>query len=742
MNSPLPRTLQTEEFASRLSILIETLPEAIYFKDGDGRWRVVNSAGLQLFKLAGHAWEGQTDLELGATYPGLGEAFQTCYRSDEIAWAQRTRSTTLESVVDPVTGTKSIFDVSKIPLFHADGTRRGLVVVARDVTAQQELEAREFRQRNNLRQISEIAALSHMPLAEQLSRALAVGAAHLGVEFGIVSHIEGDIYRIVSQLSPPDTLKDGQEFPLDKTCCSLTLEKDSVLAIDDMSASPYKGHSCYENFKLETYIGAPLRVNGDIYGTVNFSSSVRYHRSFDSGDLEFVHLLSRWAQSVIERDLIERRLRDSEKQLQSIIENEPECVKILAQDGTLLKMNRAGLAMVEADSLLEVYGTDVVNLVKPDYQARFKSLTKQVFEGVPGRMIFEMRGLKGTERWLETNAVPLTDSEGKIVSLLSVTRDVSEQKRVEMALRESEKRFRDTLEHAPIGMTVASLKGQILLANKAFCNMLGYDKDELESMRFSDFTHPDDLHKSLSLRQQLLENTIDSYQSEKRYMHKSGCVVWVQISVTTLRDDSGIPTRFVAQIEDVSQRKRDHELIHQLAYYDTLTNLPNRRLLTDRFDQAIAQAKRYRRSLAVMFLDLDHFKEINDRYGHDVGDELLKEVADRIAKCVRVGDTVSRQGGDEFIVVLPEVSQQEDAEAVARKILDALATPIPVGTQALRVTTSIGVSIRPVDGSENATDLMKKADMAMYAAKDAGRNQFRICKCPPGYSSTRCISVG
>jgi diguanylate cyclase (GGDEF)-like protein len=174
----------------------------------------------------------------------------------------------------------------------------------------------------------------------------------------------------------------------------------------------------------------------------------------------------------------------------------------------------------------------------------------------------------------------------------------------------------------------------------------------------------------------------------------------------------------------VAQLKRSEEQVRQLAYYDSLTELPNRRLLLDRLGQALAHARRNHNSMAVMFLDLDRFKTINDTLGHETGDELLKQVALRWTDCMRAGDTVCRSGGDEFIVVLPEISLPQDAALVAAKMVNALSEPIAVGDQRIQASTSVGIAVYPVDGSDDVQELMKKADQAMYAAKAQGRNRY------------------
>ena len=299
-----------------------------------------------------------------------------------------------------------------------------------------------------------------------------------------------------------------------------------------------------------------------------------------------------------------------------------------------------------------------------------------------------------------------------------------EREQADEALRESEETFRTILDNAPIGMAVVSLEGYFVLVNLALCSIVGYTKEELERRTFQEITHPDDLNADLANLQHLVDGGSNSYRMEKRYLHKDGHVVWVQLTVTAQRDACGHPITFIAQIEDISDRKIQRERIHQLAYYDALTELPNRRLLKDRLKQALNQAKRFERSLAVMFLDLDRFKEVNDSLGHDAGDELLKIVSGRLVACVRGVDTVSRQGGDEFIIVLEEIADPQDAAVVARKVIDAVNEPIDLQGHIVRITTSIGIAVYPVNGREDARTLMKHADKAMYQAKEMGRNGF------------------
>lgn len=314
--------------------------------------------------------------------------------------------------------------------------------------------------------------------------------------------------------------------------------------------------------------------------------------------------------------------------------------------------------------------------------------------------------------------------EDDVVGSVAAFQDITPRLEAERSLREAEALFRSALENAPIGMAIVSLDGHFTKVNRVLCRIVGYDMLELETLTFAAITHPDDLNADLNNVQRLLNGEIDDYQMEKRYIRKDGEMVWVQLTASLMRDADREPLYFLAQIEDITERKRHQEQIRLLAFYDILTGLPNRRLFLDHFDHVLTQAKRYQRSLALMFLDLDHFKQVNDTLGHDAGDELLQEVAARLTASVRHGDTVSRQGGDEFVIVLTEITHPEDAAQVAEKILDALHKPIMIHEHEVNVGASIGIAIYPVDGTDDIQDLMKKADSAMYSAKESGRNQY------------------
>lgn len=331
----------------------------------------------------------------------------------------------------------------------------------------------------------------------------------------------------------------------------------------------------------------------------------------------------------------------------------------------------------------------------------------------------------GTSLHMDVTSVPMI-REGKLCGAVVVFDDIGDRKKIESALRASEKSFREMMESAPIGMAIVSLQGQFTNVNQALCNILHYSKEMLVATTFQEITHPDDLATDLGYVQQLLEGTLNNYQMEKRYIRQDQSLVWVQLTVSIFRDEDHIPQYFIAQIEDITARKNQYEDVRQKAYFDALTSLPNRRLLLTRLHEVHDELQHSRQMAALLFLDLDHFKHINDTLGHETGDGLLKEVAVRLQECLREGDTVSRLGGDEFVILLPELEESGNAAHVAQKVLSSFMSPVQVGRHEIQVGISVGVALYAGDPQVSVPDWMKQADQAMYDAKGAGRNRYQI----------------
>jgi diguanylate cyclase (GGDEF)-like protein/PAS domain S-box-containing protein len=278
--------------------------------------------------------------------------------------------------------------------------------------------------------------------------------------------------------------------------------------------------------------------------------------------------------------------------------------------------------------------------------------------------------------------------------------------------------FEQVFERAPIGTGLLDQDGRWLLVNRALCEITGYTVEELIGRRLQDIAHPDDAHNDVAQRERLLAEEIPAYQIEKRYFDAAGEVMSAIFSVSLVRDQDGAPLHYIAQLQDISERKRLEEHLRHLADHDPLTGLRNRRLFEHDLELQVARSQRYGELAALMAIDLDDFKQVNDRHGHKVGDDTLKVVAKALTRRLRATDLVARLGGDEFAVLLPHIGE----EGVAI-VLDGLMRVIPgcgvdIGDAVLHPSASIGFAL--IDQrTASAEQVLVEADRAMYAAKRA-----------------------
>ena len=287
--------------------------------------------------------------------------------------------------------------------------------------------------------------------------------------------------------------------------------------------------------------------------------------------------------------------------------------------------------------------------------------------------------------------------------------------------------FENAFTHAPIGMALVDVAGRLLRVNDALCRITGYSAEQVRARSFRDLSDPDDVDVDALQNQALLDGRIPTYQVEKRYRHAWGHPVWVQLSVSLVLDDEGRPLHLIAQVQDISERKELEGRLEHLVDHDYLTALFNARRFEQALDQEIKSAARYGGGGAVLLLDLDHFKEVNDEFGHKAGDDLLKTVAAALRGRIRDTDVLARLGGDEFGIILPQVDARQ-AEVVAEGIVKALRRQTAIlAEHQIPVTASVGVAL--FDSLTNI-EILAAADLAMYEAKEAGRNRFAIYRPP------------
>lgn len=341
---------------------------------------------------------------------------------------------------------------------------------------------------------------------------------------------------------------------------------------------------------------------------------------------------------------------------------------------------------------------------------------------------------------VEYRSSPILVDDAAVGAIVTFN-DISERKQIEEALKASEVRFKLIFNEAPLGIAlIDSLTGHIYSVNPMFAKIAGRSMEEMAHIDWMSITHPDDLQKDLDNMALLNGGEISGFQMEKRFLHHDdGTPIWINMTIAPVYAEDKANPRHLCMIEDITERKQMEDQIRQLAFHDPLTKLPNRRLVTDRLIQAIASSKRSGCYNALMFIDLDNFKPVNDTHGHAAGDLLLIEVADRLRHCVREVDTVGRIGGDEFVVMLIDLNEDR-AQAASQAKFDAEKIRIRLSEPYLLTikhegkpdtivehlcSASIGVALFS-KYETNHNDILKWADEVMYQAKDAGRDLIRF----------------
>ncbi|MBX3707649.1 MAG: EAL domain-containing protein [Pseudomonadales bacterium] len=339
------------------------------------------------------------------------------------------------------------------------------------------------------------------------------------------------------------------------------------------------------------------------------------------------------------------------------------------------------------------------------------------------------RNVEMTFRHVSGKAIPtlvsgaLIDLDGE-PGVLCISKNVSELRDAQERLRESEERFRGAFENAPIGILLLDVDGRIFQANRFIEELLGYAIATMSDVRVGDLVPDEDRAELEHELAQLIAGGEPHRRTERRMRCASGIEIWTTVHLVLQRRPDGGPHYCIMQIADITEMKRSQQAMERLAFYDTLTDLANRRLFNERLGVTVDQCRRDGHQAALLYLDLDQFKRVNDTLGHDAGDLLLREVAGRLLACVRSADTVARSGGDEFTILLASIESPMVAAEVARRILTVLRTPVRIAGHDLVVTTSIGITLLPDDGVEPQL-LLKNADLAMYRAKEQGRNNYQ-----------------
>jgi diguanylate cyclase (GGDEF)-like protein/PAS domain S-box-containing protein len=421
----------------------------------------------------------------------------------------------------------------------------------------------------------------------------------------------------------------------------------------------------------------------------------------------------------------EEELYRSHQMLQTILDTIPQRVFWKDRNCTYLGCNRILATDAGLNNPAEIIGKSDFDLAWSETAEAYRADDKLVMEQGSAKLGFEeiQDRPDGGRVWLWTSKLPLWNREGKVIGVIGTYEDITERKQAEQALRISEKRYRLLFERNLAGVFRTTLEGRVLECNYAAARIFGYDSpEEVLALPVTSLYHTASDREAF-LRKLKSEKSLTNH--EMRFRRKNGDSVCAMLNVSLVDDDSGIASIVEGTFIDITERKVAEERVQSLAYYDALTGLPNRALLQDRLSKALASARRRKDKVALLFLDLDRFKDINDSLGHSLGDLLLQNVAERLKRWAREQDTVARLGGDEFLIVLTNVKEIADAFVAAERFMHAMTAEFVVQGHSLSISCSVGISMFPEHGTDNEI-LIKNADAAMYSAKESGRNNFRF----------------
>ncbi len=412
----------------------------------------------------------------------------------------------------------------------------------------------------------------------------------------------------------------------------------------------------------------------------------------------------------------------SERRFRALAQRSSDLAIVLQPDGTLAYVSPAvrGISGLEAGALIGACCWDFVHPDDiPDLAAAVSRLPAE------GIVTGEWRFVTASGwRWFEMTLTDMRDDDA-VGGIVGNIRDVTDRRRALEGMRTLAERFRRVFDESPLGKMIVDTDLRIVEANQTLCENLGYSPGALQGVCVDDLVSPLQAVEQRDGWGRLFAGEVDSLRLDLAYRRHDGSEVVARLKASALHDEAGVASTCICEVEDVTEQVRADEELAWRALTDPLTSLPNRVLLHDRLSQALGRLSREDGIVAVLFLDVDRLKFVNDTLGHDAGDEMLIEIANRLSNSVRATDTVARFGGDEFVVVAEDVLDETTAVALGRHLIDSVAAPLKAGGRILTPSVSVGIALT-TDPQAEPTALVRQADLAMYQAKDQGGMRCQV----------------
>ncbi|NOR51011.1 MAG: PAS domain S-box protein, partial [Gammaproteobacteria bacterium] len=794
------------EYQEQLITFMETLPDAVFLKDGEGRWQLTNKLARTLFQLDDYPWQGKTDAELGAERHDFLVAHEECSASDDRAWEAKCISIDNEEVIGP-DGSLCTFEVRKMPLFSHDGERKALVIIARDITernqAEKKLQQLHLEKSIILDNVSVGVAflkdrtiiwmnqnmlimfgyeIDEMDEIEGFSTERFYPSADDYRRLGAEAHpimMQGETYQTERQMRckdgslfwcrlsgkavDPDNLSEGSIWLLEDITNYMLAEEQlrnlsraveqshSTIVITDLDANIEFVNPAFTRstgYTLEEVLGQNPRILKSGEQDAAFYKEMwdiltageqwqgELHNRRKDGSLywEFAaispvkdesgkttHYVA-VKENITEHREAEEALKESEErfELAMSVANDGIWDWDLVKDTLVFDTRYYTLAGYEPDEFPSEF-KEWEKRVHPHDVRNALFAIEEHFAGWSDAFDIEYRFMRkdGQYMWIRSRAkVVARDEKGAPLRFVGTHSDITEQKMAREQLRLSASVF----EHSQEGIIITDANNHIVDVNPATLLITGYSREEVLGENPNMFSSGEQDPEFYTEMWQELSVT-GHWQGELKDRKKTGEFFSERLSIDAVRDDAGEVQHYVAVFYDITYLKEHEAALEQIAYNDALTGLPNRLLLRDRMEQALSQAKRQEKLMAVCYLDLDGFKPINDAYGHKAGDQVLIEVAQRLKTAVRADDTVARLGGDEFVLLMLNLDSIGEAEQVLERVLHTIVQPYELPEVISTVSASIGISLYPLDEGE-ADTLLRHADQAMYVAKQRGKNRY------------------
>jgi diguanylate cyclase (GGDEF)-like protein/PAS domain S-box-containing protein len=522
-----------------------------------------------------------------------------------------------------------------------------------------------------------------------------------------------------------------QRIPMAETCpyfwARLHRAREAVIVTDAAALPPEAAieRRDMERQGIRSLLLVPMLNDGRLSGFVGFDS-VHSRRSWSNAEIALLTLTAEMLAGVLARRRTEEALRESRA---GLVE-----AQRLARLGSW-SLDLVTNTLTWSDEIFRIFEIDRAKFgasyeaflaaIHPDdremvNRAYTESVKNRSPYDIEHRLLMPDGRLKVVHEHCETRY----DDAGRPLRSIGTVQDVTGQFEIERRLRASESRLRAIVDAEPECVKIVDDKGRVVEMNAAGLAMIEADSlDQVRGAEAACLVVPEQRETWCAFVQSVLRGERGTLECEVTGL--KGARRWIETHAVPLRDEASGQTLMLAVTRDITHHKETQERLSYLANFDTLTGLPNRRLFTDRLEQAMIEADRHERLVGVVFLDLDRFKNINDTLGHDAGDEILKAVAERLTGAVRRGDTVARLSGDEFTLVLADMGHIDDAARVAQKIIEIFSTPFRVAGRELHITASVGITIYPFD-VRDVSSLLRNADTAMYRAKESGFNSVRF----------------